>query len=68
VDVVLYPFKSETLVVQAKISHTTLGLVRGTALPTECAQTVIEAHIDDLAIGRVSRCGEKSRRISVLVS
>lgn len=67
-DVVLYPLKSEALVMQAEVGHTTLSLVRRARLPSQCAQPVIEAHEDDLTIRRVPGCGKKSSRLAVLVS
>jgi hypothetical protein len=49
-DVILDPFESKTLVVQAHIGNTTLSVERGTGLETKGAKSIINRNVDDLAI------------------
>lgn len=50
VDVLLYPFQSEALVVETNIGSSAFSLERGTSLPSKRTETVVEGHVDHIAV------------------
>lgn len=67
-NVLLYPLKGKTLVIKTNVGSTAFRLERGTGLPSECTEAVVERHVDDVAVRGVARSSNESSRVVVLVA
>lgn len=65
-NVLLDPFERHSLIIQAQVGHTALGLECRSTQPAQSTQAVVHGNIDDIALCFVSGRSKQTGGIVVL--